>query len=928
VAALSTDQWREISPYLDHALSLSEGEHAAWLGALRAQRADLAELLEGLLAEHRTLVEKHFLEHEPPRPATEPCSTGETLGAYRLISRIGEGGMGSVWLAERADGRFERQVAVKFLHFALASQSATERFKREGTILGQLAHPHIAELIDAGVTPKGEPYLVLEYVSGQRIDEYCDYRGLDVRARIELFLDVLDAVAHAHAHLIVHRDIKPSNVLVRSDGKVKLLDFGIAKLLAEDVTTDAPTLLTVDGSGALTPQFAAPEQVGGGAITTATDVYSLAVLLYLLLTGQHPAGPGPHSAADLVKSIIETEPPRPSDAAASPTASAGLAAANRGATPERLSRQLRGDLDTIVRKALKKSPEERYGSVNAFAEDLRRYLRSEPITARPDTLAYRAAKFIRRNRVSFAAAVLGLGAIVAASGIAIHQAAVSQRRFQDVRNLAHTFVFELYDKVSVLEGSTQARELMVRTGLQYLDRLAGNAGGDLGLQREIADAYVKIGDAEGFPTKPNLGRIADAVASYQKAGVIYRTIAAKDATYLPDLAGYYLKYAGLIRFAHDPTRARELSESAIRTFDRMRQRGKLPAQLEGSYVASWCTAGDMDEDMGKFRLALTEFSRCGDLARARLAKQRSPRTLYEVGEADERIQSAARELGYLAQALRALDENQSVLDEMLAAEPLNPAYHRLQALVYQDRSEVYDNELTPSYQDPGRALPWARRYLAATEEMVRSDPANTSARVSRAIAAYEATLSLRELDANAAIGMARDSLRIFDQMMASEQPSYLVQREATRALQHLGAAQLKSGRASDAQRTAELALQRQRQVTARNPAEWQERSELILALILAGRANAAAGDFGRAESLLREALAAARALARGGELTNLIPLAAADRALGAFFEDRGQVADARVSYQELANLWESVPGTNEYVDAQRAASRRLSASAR
>lgn len=898
VAAFSPDRWREISPYLDRALSLSEGERTPWLAALRAARPDLAGLLESLLEEHRVLVQEHFLEDEPPRPPSEPCSSGETLGPYRLLSRIGEGGMGSVWLAERADGRFERQVAVKFLQFALASQSAAERFKREGTILGQLAHPHIAELIDAGVTSRGEPYLVLEYVNGAPIDEYCEDRGLEPEARITLFLDILDAVAHAHAHLIVHRDIKPSNVLVRSDGVVKLLDFGIAKLLADDVQTDARTLLTVAGGGAFTPQFAAPEQVSGGAITTATDVYSLAVLLYVLLTGQHPAGPGPHCTADLVKSIVETEPPR----------------------------HLRGDLDTIVRKGLKKRPQERYGSVNAFAEDLRRYLRNEPIRARPDTLAYRTVKFIRRNRVSVGAAVLGLTAILVASGIAIHQASVSQRRFQDVRHLAHTFVFDLYDKVAILEGSTQARELMVRTGLQYLDHLALNAGGDLKLQREIADAYVKIGDAEGFPTKPNLGRIADAVASYRKAGAIYRMIAAEDATYLPDLAGYYLKYAGLIRFAHDPGQARRLAESAIHTFDRMRQRGELTAPLQGSYVAAWCAAGDMDEDMGRFRLAWTEFSRCGELARARLKEERNLQTLFEVGEADERIQSAARELGRIAEALRALDENQAVLNEMLAAEPLNPAYHRLQALVYQDRSEAYDNELTPSADDPGRSLPWANRYLAAAQEMVRSDPANTSARFSRAIATYEATLSLRAFDARAAVRMARDSVRMFDRMMASEQPSYLVEREATRALQHLAEAQLMAGPAAQARRTAEQALRKERQIAARNPAEWQEQSELVLALILAGRASAANGDFGRAESLLREAHAGALAIAQRGELTDLIPLADTDRALGSFYAGRRQVADARASYQELARLWQSVPGTNEYVDAQRTSSHHLLAS--
>ena len=214
--------------------------------------------------------------------------------------------MGSVWLAERSDGRFERRVAIKFLRFAVAAHSGAERFKREGKILGQLAHRHIAELIDAGVTPKGEPYLVLEYVEGDHIDEHCDKRGLDVDARIRLFTDVLSAVAQAHGNLIVHRDLKPSNVLVRSDGQVKLLDFGIAKLLGDETGSGEATMLTLDGDSALTPQFAAPEQITGSAITTATDVYALGVLLYILLTGQHPAGASTRCAAELVKAITET----------------------------------------------------------------------------------------------------------------------------------------------------------------------------------------------------------------------------------------------------------------------------------------------------------------------------------------------------------------------------------------------------------------------------------------------------------------------------------------------------------------------------------------------------------------------------------------------------------------------------------------------
>src|SRR6185437_527588 len=246
---LSSERWREISPLLDHALSLDEIQRAAWLESFVTENPALGDLLRELLQEHSVLAGEKFLETAPEVPANESSLSGQQIGAYTLLSPIGHGGMGSVWLAERSDGRFERRVAIKFLHFSVAAQGGIERFKREGRILGQLAHPNIAELIDAGVTPSGELYLVIEYVEGEPITEYCDKRSLDVASRIHLFGDVLNAVAHAHANLIVHRDLKPSNVLVRNDGQVKLLDFGIAKLLSTDGTGNSPTLLTMEAGG-------------------------------------------------------------------------------------------------------------------------------------------------------------------------------------------------------------------------------------------------------------------------------------------------------------------------------------------------------------------------------------------------------------------------------------------------------------------------------------------------------------------------------------------------------------------------------------------------------------------------------------------------------------------------------------------------------
>jgi serine/threonine protein kinase len=414
MSKLSPDQWQALSPHLDEALEMTDDERSSWLSSLQSENPTLAYQLEILLREHRVLSAEGFLEASTLELPGGSGLAGQILGVYTLVSQIGHGGMGTVWLAERSDGRFERRVAVKVLNIALMGKSGEERFKREGRILGRLAHPHIAELIDAGVSLTGQPFLVLEYVEGDHIDRYCDQNNLDVSARVRLFLDVLRAVAQAHANLIVHRDLKPSNILVRTDGQAKLLDFGIAKLLECDGQSgEAP--LTLEGGRALTPEYAAPEQLKGEPVTSATDVYASGVLLYVLLTGRHPVGSGPHTPAGLVKAILDTEPPSPSEIVASTVKKEEASVTNarrRATTPDKLARLLRGDLDTMVAKALKKNPQERYASIKAFAEDLERYLRHEPIRARPDAIAYRAVKFVRRHRKSVTAALLVLLALV------------------------------------------------------------------------------------------------------------------------------------------------------------------------------------------------------------------------------------------------------------------------------------------------------------------------------------------------------------------------------------------------------------------------------------------------------------------------------------------------------------------------------------
>ncbi len=401
----SNERWLIVSPALDRALDLPASERAAWLAALRLQDPQLAADVEALLETHEALDREGFLSGEPVALPAQTSLAGLTVGSYTLRSPLGHGGMGQVWLADRSDGRFEGEAAVKLLNASLIGHDGEARFKREGSVLARLRHPHIAHLIDAGVSPLGQPFLVLEHVDGERIDHYCDAANLGIESRLRLFLDVLSAVGFAHANLVVHRDLKPPNVLVGKNGQVKLLDFGIAKLL-EPESGGGTMTLTREGASALTPAYAAPEQLTGGRITTATDVYALGVVLFVLLTGQHPTGEGATAPSEWMKSVIETEPSRPSDGIVT-----AENAARRATSPERLRRQLKGDLDNIVAMALKKQPAERYPSVESMADDLRRYLNHEPVSARADSFAYRAAKFVRRNRGGVAAAALVLAAV-------------------------------------------------------------------------------------------------------------------------------------------------------------------------------------------------------------------------------------------------------------------------------------------------------------------------------------------------------------------------------------------------------------------------------------------------------------------------------------------------------------------------------------
>jgi hypothetical protein len=471
---LDAELWRKLAPLLDHALDLSHAERNLWLQTLSRESPELGRELGALLEEQELADQTGFLERFEVADLA-----GMTLGAYRLERPLGEGGMGAVWLAERCDGQFEGAVAIKLLHLSAIGASGLARFKREGSALARLTHASIARLLDAGVSPTGQPYLILEYVDGRPIDAFANARRLGRRERIELLLRVLAAVEHAHNNLVVHRDLKPSNILVTADGSVKLLDFGIAKLLDEHAAGAA----TSQDGRAFTPLYAAPEQLRGEPLSAATDVYALGVLLYWLLAARHPTSQGAATPAECLRSILEVEP-----------VALGMA-----------------DLDNILAKALSKDAVSRYPSAAAFADDLKRYLAGAPVLARPGSTAYRLGKFLRRHWARVLLASVIALALVTAAGISLWQARVAEaqeaaaQREAKRASLMLKFLLDLFAYNSDQGGNPpQARELTARQLLDIgAERAMQQLGDDPELQAEalnhIADmfAQLKLGEQAG-----------------------------------------------------------------------------------------------------------------------------------------------------------------------------------------------------------------------------------------------------------------------------------------------------------------------------------------------------------------------------------------------------------------------------------------------
>jgi eukaryotic-like serine/threonine-protein kinase len=505
VKDLSAEQFGRLSDLLDQAFEIPPQRRQAWLADLRAHDPELSVLVADIVASDSVasaeqLIETRDMLHRQFAAAIETRQSliGKQFGPYRIIRRLGQGGMGSVWLAERVDGLFTRQVALKLVHTSLLGSTLIERFARERTILAALNHPRIARLFDAGVSDDGQPYLALEYVEGVPLTEYCNRHRLDIPARIELFQQVLSAVQYAHTNLVIHRDLKPSNILVTKDGDVMLLDFGIAKLTTDGEAKE--TQLTEVGGRAFTPEYASPEQVSGMPVTTASDVYALGVVLYELLCGQRPYALKRTSLGALEDAILMGERAKPSQMVVSDEV-----AAERTTTPKRLRQMLAGDLDTIALKALKKQAGDRYGSANAMMQDLERFRRGEAVLARPDSSAYRFRKFVSRNKLAVGgvaatglALALGLAAALWEASVARDRAIVAHN--EAVRATAvQDFLLDLFRANSVEQPDpikarqTTARELLDLGSKQVDQGLGAAPEARAAVLGTLADMYYQLG---------------------------------------------------------------------------------------------------------------------------------------------------------------------------------------------------------------------------------------------------------------------------------------------------------------------------------------------------------------------------------------------------------------------------------------------------
>jgi tetratricopeptide (TPR) repeat protein/tRNA A-37 threonylcarbamoyl transferase component Bud32 len=787
------DREQLVAELVKSALERGHVEQAKFLDEACGQDADLRVEVEALLKFEEPA--RDFIES----PAYEKIAgimaeksgeleAGEVLGDCKILSLLGEGGMGEVYLAE--DTKLKRKVAIKLLKLGLGTANIIRHFHEEERILAGLTHPNIAQLHSGGLTPNGLPYFVMEYVDGLRLDDYCreKYRlsgsGLSIQERLELFRKICAAVSYAHQHLVIHRDIKPANIRVTASGEPKLLDFGVAKLV--DPVTSGTAEATMTFAAVMTPEYASPEQVRGQTMTTVSDVYSLGVVLYELLTGQKPYKIDNRTPAAVARAITEQEPLRPSTAIV------------RGQRSEVRSRKLlRGDLDNIVLKALRKEPERRYASVGQFSEDIRRHLEGRPVLAHKGTVRYRASKFIARYKAGVAAVALVVLALVAGiittawqARIATIERARAERRFSDVRHLAESFMFEIHDSIQNLAGSTPARRLLVSRALQYLDSLAGEMHNDQTLQRELATAYQKLGDIQGNPYVPNLGDTEGAFRSYKKALAIRQSLA--------------------LAFASDEAQE-ELAKSYRAMGDILEQKGNIANSVES------------------FRKSLALFETLFN------AHSTDRRLADELARAYDALGDGLRRTDRASEKMEPFRKAVAIWQRLLAHDPNNRRLQRSLAVGLMKLGDGWEQNKT-------EAIESLRKSLAIVESLAASDPANARAQRDFGLIAYRFGEVLNMTgDYSAALEEFQKSLPVYERLAAADPKDIQARFDTASVRADMAEAFLNGGDVTHALDHATKSLLMFRELVAADPANMVYRRSLGLCYEMLGKAHALTG---------------------------------------------------------------------------------------
>jgi eukaryotic-like serine/threonine-protein kinase len=761
---LTPERWQQAKEVLARALETAPDARPDYLNRTCVDDAALRGEIERLIEAHEA-AGAEFLDHSQiAAEVAESFSArmnnriGRRVGPYQIVEEIGIGGMGEVYRAIRIDDQYRKQVAIKLVRIAQDSAFFIDRFMNERQVLASLEHANIARLLDGGTTEDGVPYLVMELIEGVPIDEYSDGHKLTTTERLKLFCQVCQAVQYAHRHLIIHRDLKPGNILVTSDGASKLLDFGIAKI-ADPAASSSRLEPTISIFRMLTPGYASPEQIKGETITTASDVYSLGVLLYELLTGCRPypnVGRTPH---DIARAVCEVIPLNPSTAVLRAEKSASeeespktpeSVSATRDGSPQKLHRRLKGDLDNIVMMALRKEPQRRYQSVEQFENDIQLHLLNLPVLVTKDTFRYRTSKFIFRHKGSVLAAVLLMIAILGGIVGILHEARIArvertraERRFNDVRKLANSLIFELHDSIQELPGATSARRLLVTRALEYLDGLSQEAGGDVNLQRELAAGYERLGDVQGRNTMANIGDGAGALVNYRKALAIRQSIASNSTHANADLAALALDFeriGSILESQGDFKGALEDLRKDLTLEEQIGAKEKDPEAQEllaGSYFSMARHQAEMGDNQG----ALDSFNRSIAIREA---------ITGDAPDHYKRVQTTlAGSYGYMSEvlsrqgdldgAIAAQGKAGRIMKKLSDADPTNAAYRqyinesRFWAAIYLQKKGDFTNALinykqarqefqTLSAADPQEVR--AKRYVGLCDRnigVVRAD---------------------------------------------------------------------------------------------------------------------------------------------------------------------------------------------------------------